>query len=139
MKEYGVVIKNDGDGIAVKMQNSFSCEGCSACHISEEKDHILFIQQDFPVRAGEKVEIEIKPAFAVTSALLLFFLPLVMLIVGYYLFQNFLPLFGIVLAYRGIVGAFIGFILSYVFIYFYDRHLKNDSSLKNVHISRIIK
>jgi positive regulator of sigma E activity len=139
MREYGVVIKNDADGIAVKMQNSFSCEGCSLCHINEGKEHILFLQQDFPVRPGEKVEIEIKPAFAVTSALLLFFLPLVMLIVGYYLFQYFLPSSGVVRVYRGIVGALVGFILSYVFIYFYDRHLKNNASQKNIQIKRIIK
>jgi len=139
MREYGVVIKNDSEGIAVKMQNSFSCEGCSACHISEGKDHIMLIRQESSVKPGEKVEIEIKPAFAITSALLLFFLPLVMLIVGYYLFQNFLPLSGVVLAYRGILGAFVGFIFSYIFIYLYDRHIKNSSVNKTVQILRVIE
>ena len=88
MRESVVVIKKDAAGIAVKMQSSFSCEGCNACHIEQGKDHILLIQQEFPVQPGEKVEIEINPRFTILAIFLIFFLPLVMLIVGYYLFQT---------------------------------------------------
>ena len=139
MRESGVVIKKDAAGIAVKMQSSFSCEGCNACHIEQGKDHILLIQQEFPVQPGEKVEIEINQRFTILAIFLIFFLPLVMLIAGYYLFQNYLPMPGVTPFYQGIVGAIIGFIISYIFTHFYDRHLKNSSSQKNIQISQIIK
>ena len=139
MRESGVVVKKDAAGIAVRMQSGFSCEGCSACHIEQGKDHILLIQQEIPVQPGEKVEIEINPRFSVLAIFLIFFLPLVMLIVGYYLFQNYRPLPGVSLFYQGIAGSIIGFVSSYVFTHFYDRHLKNNSSQKNIQISRIIE
>jgi len=139
MRESGVVVKKDAAGIAVRMQSGFSCEGCSACHIEQGKDHILLIQQEIPVQPGEKVEIEINPRFSVLAIFLIFFLPLVMLIVGYYLFQNYRPLPGVSPFYQGIAGSIIGFISSYVFTHFYDRHLKNNSSQKNIQISRIIE
>jgi positive regulator of sigma E activity len=139
MRESGVVLKKDAAGIAVRMQSGFSCEGCTACHIEQGKDHILLIQQDLPVQPGEKVEVEINPRFSVLAIFLIFFLPLLMLIVGYYLFQNYQPMPGVPSFYQGIAGAIIGFILSYVFTYFYDRRLKNSSSQKNIQISRIIE
>lgn len=139
MREYGIVINKDSQGIMVKMQNDFACGGCHLCQLDQERGHILYLRQEFPAVPGDKVEIEIKPSFAITSALLLFFLPLCMLIIGYFLFQNYLTFLAISPDYRGIVGAIVAFVSSYVVIYFYDRHLRKNPTRNNVKISRIMK
>lgn len=139
MREYGIVINKDSQGIMVKMQNDFACGGCHLCQLDQERGHILYLRQEFPAVPGDKVEIEIKPSFAITSAFLLFFLPLCMLIIGYFLFQNYLTFPAISPDYRGIIGAILAFVSSYVVIYFYDRHLRKNPTRNNVKISRIMK
>lgn len=139
MREHGIVINKDSQGIAIKMQNDFACGGCNLCQLDQEKGHILYFRQEFPAVPGDKVEVEIKPSFAITSAFLLFFLPLCMLIIGYFLFLNYFTFLAINSVYRGIIGAIVAFLTSYVFIYFYDRHLRKNPVRNMVKISRIIK
>jgi positive regulator of sigma E activity len=139
MIERGVVIKNDLNGIDVRMHPSSACKSCGACFVNEGEIQVLRINQILDVCEGDSVEIEVKPSFAIKSALLIFFLPLLMMLFGYFLFQNFLNFTNIFNIYKGIIGAFLGLILSFVGLYFYDRKILTKKPNNEIHILRVIK
>ncbi len=139
MKERGIVINHDKTGINVQMHQGFDCEGCSACFIDKNKRHILRIHQDIQVENGAQVEVEVHPGFAVKSALVLFLLPLLSLITGYFLFESYLNIPGIPGHYQGIAGSLLAFLVTYFFIYRYDRRLSRADRDGNVRIVRVIR
>ncbi len=139
MIEQGIVINKDSTGIDVQMSGDYACEGCSACFLDKDNRHILKVHTDIAVDPGERVEVEIHPGFALKSAFLLFFLPAVMMITGYYLFKLYLPLREVAGSYRGIGGALLGIIITYVGVYFYDRHLQKTPPKNRIRILRVLK
>jgi positive regulator of sigma E activity len=138
MRETGRILKTDQGGIEIEMNQGYACSGCSACFIDKNKAHILRVNQDIDVKPGELVEVEVQPTFAVKSALLLFLLPLLMLVMGYFLFMNYLPIPNIEMPYRGILGALLGLIISFFVVHVYDRHLQKKISDPKIRIVRIL-
>ena len=138
MLERGVVIKNDESGIDIRMQPSAFCEKCNACFMDKSNFQILHLKQNLKVKAGDAVEIEVKPAFAVQSAFLIFFLPLLMFIIGYYLFNYLVNIPALSEVYQGIIGAFAALIITYVGVHYYDKHLSKTDPGKRVYIVRVI-
>ena len=84
------------------------------------------------------VELEVQPVFAVKSAMLLFLLPLLMLIGGYYIFTNLLPADIIQMPYRGILGALLGILLSFSAVHFYDKHLQKAGQDTRIKIIKVV-
>ncbi|GAB4367271.1 MAG: hypothetical protein Kow0042_07800 [Calditrichia bacterium] len=138
MRETGIVLKNTGNLLEVQMQPSASCEGCSACFINSEKMQILTIPEESEAQPGDQVEIEIKPGFALKSAFLLFFLPLLMLIVGYYVFRALGIIPGLSSAYQGILGAICGLVITYIGVHIYDKYLQKSAACSHIRILRVI-
>ncbi len=139
MRETGIVIKNDGNSIDVQMQPSGECGSCGACFIDKAKLQVLSVSQQFKVQPGEIVEIEVNPAFAIQSAFLIFLLPLLVMIICYYIFQANVHLPGLNDVHTGIIGALIGLILSYIGVFLYDRHLLKLKTDRSIRIIRVVK
>jgi len=138
MLERGVVLNNTGEKVEVEMYSGYSCEGCSVCFIDKNKRHILQIRQQLSLKPGDQVELEILPDFAVKSAFLIFFFPLLMMILGYYLFHDLTILAGIPAIYRGIIGALGGLLVSFMLVYIYDRKLQRKSTDRHIRIIKVI-
>jgi positive regulator of sigma E activity len=138
MRELGKILKSDENGIEISVNSGHACSGCNACFIDKNQRHILKIQQDIKVKPGEMVELEVQPVFAVKSALLLFLLPLLMLILGYYIFTNLLPASFIQMPYRGISGALLGILLSFSFVHLYDKHLQKAGQDTRIRIVKVV-
>lgn len=139
MVERGVVLKNTGSGIDVQMEPSAACDGCNVCFMDKSKLQVLHLDQDLAVNPGEIVEVEVMPGFALKSAFLLFFLPLLMLFGGYFVFKTWLDIPGLSVEYRGALGGIIAMVLTYLGVHYYDRYLQTSQSGKRVKIVRIIK
>lgn len=139
MLERGTVLNNDGKQVELEMHSGFSCDGCSICFVDKDKRHILQIRQQLSLKPGDMVELEILPEFAVKSAFLIFFFPLLMLVLGYYLFHDFSLLPNVPAIYRGILGAVTGLIVSFIIVYFYDKMLQRKSNDSHIRIIRVIK
>jgi sigma-E factor negative regulatory protein RseC len=138
MRETGRILKNDINGIEIEMNKGFACSGCSACFIDKNKAHVLRINQEIDVKPGELVEIEVQPAFAIKSAFLLFFMPLLMLILGYFLFMDYIHLWSMEMPYRGIFGAILGVIISFILVHLYDKRLQKNVSDPKIRIVKIL-
>ena len=139
MRETGIVIKNDGNNIDVQMQPSGECGSCGACFINKSKLQVLSVSQQSKVQPGETVEIEVSPAFAIQSAFLIFLLPLLVMIVCYYIFQAYVDLPGLNDVHAGIIGALTGLIFSYIGVFLYDRHLLKLKADRSIRIVRVVK
>jgi sigma-E factor negative regulatory protein RseC len=139
MREKGIVISNDGKSVDIQMQPSGECHSCGACFIDKTKLQVLSIDQHLKVQPGEMVEIEVNPSFAIQSAFLIFLLPLLLMIICYYVFQAYINLPGLNSVHNGIIGALSGLILSYMGVFFYDRHVLKVKPERSIRIIRIVK
>jgi positive regulator of sigma E activity len=139
MKERGIVVRQNKTGIDVQLLQRANCDGCSACFIDPDKRHIMRIIQDIKVNPGQEVEVEVHPGYAIKSALLLFLLPLIMLIGGYYFFSQVLTIPILKGEYGGIAGALLSFTGTYVFVFMYDRRLKKGAGGEKVRIVRVFQ
>lgn len=139
MRERGIVVKHNKSGIDVQLLQSENCDGCTACFIDRNKQHIMRIIQDIEVTQGQEVEVEVHPGYAIKSALLLFLLPLLMLIGGYYLFSQILTIPTVGVEYSGITGALLCFTGTYVFVFMYDRRLKKGTGGEKIRIVRVFQ
>jgi positive regulator of sigma E activity len=137
MRETGRILKKDANSIEIEMSQGYACSGCNACFIDKDKGHILRINQEIDVKPGEQVEVEVQPVFAIKSAMLLFFMPLVMLVLGYFIFMDLILIQTVEMPYRGILGAIFGLIFSFILIYFYDRYLQRNNSNPQIRIVKI--
>lgn len=138
MVERGIVIKNNEQGIDIQMQPSDACEGCSACFMDRNKLQTLHIDQNIAVKPGDMVEIEVQPGFAIRSAFLIFFLPLLMLVLGYYLLPAVVNIPGLNALYEGIIGAISTLLITYMGVHYYDRRLQK-SGRGSTRIKRIVQ
>ena len=134
MRESGVVIKNTGEYVDVRMVPNGACENCGACFLDHSKLQTLHIKQHVNANPGDPVQVEVVPTFALKSAFLLFMLPLLMLVIGYYLFQSVFYIPGINAVYQGILGGSLGIILTYVVVHYYDKKLQKSGKSKQVRI-----
>lgn len=139
MIERGVVVKKDKSGVEIQMQPSEACEGCNLCSRDASLFQTLHIPQKINCEPGERVDVEIDPRFALKSAFLIFFLPLVMLVLGYYLFPALVDIPGMNAVYQGIIGALLGIALTYVGVHFYDRHLQKTGKGRQARVVRVVK
>ncbi len=119
------------------MQPNAACESCGVCHLDPNKLQVLQVRQQVDARPGDVVELEVNPGFAIKSAFLLFFLPLIALLVGYLIFQAWLPFPHMLVTYQGIIGGILAMVLVYTGIHFYDRRLQKKIGGKPVRIVRV--
>jgi positive regulator of sigma E activity len=139
MLERGIVLKSDQNGVDIKMQASDACKNCHACYMDKNKLRVLHLDYQQPIKPGELVEVEVQPPFALKSAFLLFFYPLLMLILGYYLFDRFIDIPGLNGLYQSVFGAFLGVIIAYFSVHLYDRRLQQKNPEKHFRIVRVLE
>jgi len=137
--EQGMVIKNNGKGMEIRMQPSAACESCGVCFVDKSKFQVLHVEQKINAQPGDLVEVEVRPGFAIRSAFLLFFLPIVMFIGGYYLFPEIMNIPGLNAVYQGILGGIIAMGATYLGIHFYDKYLQNTGRGKQVRVVRVLQ
>ncbi len=139
MLERGIVLKNSQGELEVHMQPNASCGSCTACSLDHENEQVLHIEQELNVHPGDAVEVEVNPGFALKSAFLIFFLPLLALFVGFFVFQDAIHVPRIGSDLRGILGAFLFMGITYFGVYLYDKHLQRTGRGKQVKVVKILK
>ncbi len=82
--EEGEVVDVRGNKAAVKIAANESCEKCGLCTKISSTEMIIEAFVDKPVSAGDRVTLSIRPGIIVTSATVLYILPLIGLVAGYF-------------------------------------------------------
>ncbi len=85
MRENGEIVKIEGDVAFVRMVLGEKCEGCNLCSAFGENSKVLEARNVLGAKVGDRVTVEINPKLVVGHSLLVFVLPVISLIIGYFL------------------------------------------------------
>lgn len=132
MTEEGVVVSLEAGRAKISLARSDFCSRCRLCKEGGKGAMFLEVIAEEGVKVGDRVEVEIPPGEVVKATLLLFLLPLLGLIGGYFLLQGIFRT-----SPMGIVGAIAGFILSFLFLHFRNRRLKDEDKFKTRIVRRL--
>lgn len=127
-----------GEGIAlVETIRSSSCQSCSAksacgqgavSKVLGQKSCVVTALNTLPIKVGDEVVLGLEESTLIKSALLVYLFPLLLMIVGALLMQNF---FGTG-DFSAAVGGGFGLLLGFSWVYRYNQRHRNDSTLQPV-------
>ena len=137
MIETGVVNKIEKDIAWVTMIKGEQCAGCTACNAFGEGSFELVALNDPGAKVGDKVEVEINPRQVIKHSTIVFLLPVLSLIVGYFLGNSYLTPIGLSLEAAGIIGSLGLMILTFFAIIGYDRIISRSQQV-NARINRLL-
>lgn len=126
--EEGEVVAVHGDSATVKIKANDSCVKCKLCKRVSPTEMVVEALTERPVHEGERVTIAIRPGIVFKSAVILYILPLVGMVIGYYTGKSLLLLLH--LSVKGelfpAVVSFLFLFLSFIPIRIYDRKKQQD-------------
>jgi sigma-E factor negative regulatory protein RseC len=137
MIETGVVKKIEKDLAWVTMIKGEQCAGCTACKAFGEGSFELVALNEPGAKTGENVEVEINPRQVIKHSTIVFLLPVLALIIGYFLGNSYLTQIGLSLEAAGIIGSLGLMILTFFAIVGYDRMISKTQQV-NARISRVL-
>jgi len=133
--EKGLVVKADEDKITVRMTATEACNKCGGCSIKEGQS---FLDIDNTVKAsvGDTVLIENKSSNVLTAASIIYLLPIVLLVGGYFLSLLLVKILGLGEKYA-VLGAILAFALSFPLISLIDKQLAKKNTFKPLIVRKI--
>lgn len=137
MIESGIVNKVEEDVAWVTMVKGDQCAGCNACKAFGERSVELMVLNEPGAKPGDRVEVEIEPEQVVKHSIIVFLLPVLNLIVGYFLGITYLTRLGFSTQSAGIIGSLGLMIITFVGIIGYDRLISKSQRI-NARINRIL-
>ncbi len=137
MVENGIVIKVERDLAWVMMTKGEQCAGCTACKSFGEGRFEIVAANSLGARPGDNVEVEINPKQVVKYSAIVFLLPVLALIIGYFLGSSWLTILGWSQEAAGIIGSLGMMLLSFLGIAAYDRLIGRSQSV-TAYISRVL-
>lgn len=137
MLDRGKVIELKGNDAVVQFVETSACAKCGACFRAGKGLVVTTAENSLKAKVGDLVEVEILPKFVITASFLIFILPLIFLLLGYFVG------YGIALSLKvtnfaqniGILTSIIFFILAWAGIRVYDSHVKKTQKFQ----SKIVK
>lgn len=130
----GLVKRIEGNFAFIEMELNSGCRTCEnrAVCMSGDKPALIKIENKLNLAAGDKVEIDLPPQAKLTAGFLLFILPLIFLLIGYYIGYAIDPTEN-----SGIIGGAIGFFSGVIDLIFINRIMAKTSYFKPRSIRRI--
>jgi sigma-E factor negative regulatory protein RseC len=133
-EEYGEVIEVRGNTAKVKLGAKQACAHCGVCAKIGNSPNEMLVEAyaGEPVEKGDKVALVIGNGMILKSAFVVYMVPLIALIAGYYIGKQLLEAISVTLKgelFPALFGLFlVG--LSFFAIRWYDRRKKNDSRFR---------
>ncbi len=121
MIECGIIERIENEKAWVMVVRGEHCEGCQACQAFGDNNARILVSNPQAAKPGDRVEIEIDPKQVVKHSAIVFLLPILCLIIGYFLGAKFLANFGLKAETAGIIGSLALMVICFVVIAFYDR------------------
>jgi sigma-E factor negative regulatory protein RseC len=138
MKEEGIVVKLADRGMAkVQFRAGSACAKCGACVMAGNNVALIEAKNDAGAKEGDLVEVSIEPSKVIWASFMVFILPLVALIIGYFVGSSLVAGAGFAQNF-GIVFAVLFLSISFLGLGVYDRLLRRGEQF-NSKISRIVR
>ncbi|MCU0643291.1 MAG: SoxR reducing system RseC family protein [bacterium] len=137
MFETGIVNRVEKNIAWVKMIKGEQCSGCHACNAFGEGVVELIALNGVAAKPGDRVEVEIDPNQVVKHSAIVFLLPVLGLILGYFLGAKYLEQAGLSQQSAGIIGSFGLLLVMFAAIIGYDRLVAKSQKI-NATIQRVL-
>ena len=129
--EYGTVLRSSHDRVTLQMEASEQCTTCSAkdacVTLGEETVRQLELPTTKKLCKGDRVTVGYEPGSRIASAFIVFILPILFLIIGYFTGMQIFGTEG-----KSILTAFVVFILSFAIVRLFGRILEKRKSFQPV-------
>ncbi|MFW6022324.1 MAG: SoxR reducing system RseC family protein [Halanaerobiaceae bacterium] len=139
MEEIGQIIKNTGNGALVKIERHSLCSKCSnkcqlALEDSHETDEIeVEVSNPIGAKSGQVVKIEMGKQPIIIASLIIYLVPLLSLIIGYFAGQYIVSILGFPISEgAGILGSLSFLLLSFLFIKTMDSILGKNKNYQPI-------
>ena len=138
MQEKACVVDVNGDKAQVVVTRHSACSKCNEDCIlgldeSHEQDEIYVeVKNDKNIEVGDIVNIELKDSSLVLGSLLIYLVPLLFFVIGYFVGFNLSFLFGSISPeLSGIIFSFIFLYISYLFTKRVDKKLSGNKKFQS--------
>jgi sigma-E factor negative regulatory protein RseC len=133
-EEYGEVVEVHGDTAKVKLGAKQACAHCGICAKASNSSNEMVVDAyaSEPVKKGDKVVLVMGDGMIIKSAFIVYMVPLIALIAGYYLGKQLMEALNVALKgelFPALFGFFL-LALSFLAIRWYDRRKKEDSRFR---------
>jgi len=126
MKEIGRVSKIIKEGLAeVEFKAGSACAKCGRCSMGVSGEMFIEAENKMGAKVGDMIEVEILPSSLLASSFLIYIVPIIFLVVGYFVGVSVHPLIlsGLSLESFGIIFALLFMFISFILLKVYDRYL----------------
>jgi len=145
MEEMGIIINNKGKEALVKIRRHSLCSKCTnKCQLAMEDSHEseeikVNVSNPLGAETGQMVKIEMGEQSLVIASLMVYIIPLVSLILGYFLGQFFMHTIGYTPTEgAGLIGSVLFLAISFLLIKSIDKIIGKKNEYKPT-IKEIIK
>ncbi len=130
--EKGKVLTINGDKVKVILPLSKGCEKCGLCRKISDDLMEMELSYKGDIKPGSSVKIYVSPKVVIFSSFMLYILPLIFLVAGYYIGKLFGP--HIFMKLKGelfpALFSFLFFFLSFIPIHIVDRLKRKDKNFR---------
>lgn len=140
MREQGIVTRIiPPDRVEVAMPTSEACGHCGVCHRDRKGENCIEAWVAVPLKEGDRVEVEIATQGVVAAGMVVYLLPLLFLVAGYFFGTLLADLFPIRVSGEagGILCAFAFLAASLLVVRWIDRRVNRKGTLR-ARVARIL-
>lgn len=117
MNKQGVVEKIEGNKVTIRVTRDSSCgENCAMCNACPGKNMLITLNTHIPLSVNDEVMIETNSKYVLTSAFMVYILPIILLIMGYATFTLYIGL--------------IFMVSSFIILFFLDKKININYLIK---------
>ncbi|EIW17010.1 MULTISPECIES: SoxR reducing system RseC family protein [Pelosinus] len=128
-QQEGIVLEVVGNHLAkVKTSRHNDCENCGACPGNSAL--VLEARNDIGAKIGQRVAIEVREVNMLKAAFIVYILPLILIFFGAVIGGMFAEHLSYQPLWFQIIGGTFAFILSVVYIKFFDSAARSDSKMQ---------
>lgn len=134
--EKGLVVKADNKKMTIRFGSTEACKKCGACQIKDDQAILAGVDNTVDAKVGDTVAIENKPSTMVMAAVIIYLLPVIFLIGGYFLSLFIVNSLNFNDKYA-VLGALFTFALSFYVVTLIDKRLNKSSTFKPIAIKKL--
>jgi len=134
-QQEGIVLEVNNHMAKVKTSRHNDCENCGACPGNSAL--VLEARNDIGAKPGQRVAIEIREINMLKAAFIVYILPLITVFIGVVAGGFFAESFGYQPLVLQVIGGVMAFVLSVLYIKFFDSAARSDVKMQPI-IIRIL-
>jgi sigma-E factor negative regulatory protein RseC len=119
MRETGVIVSEEKNQVTVQIVRGDKCKNCNLCDATGPNQMQLFAHNSMGAKIGDMVEVEIPPGKVLGYSFIIFIIPIIMMITGYFI--------GVQASGgsegAGIISSLVSLGLSFLVVKFFDSQL----------------